>query len=322
MSKNIIICCDGTGNLYCKKKTNVAKLFDLLDSNPEKQLNYYDLGVGTLGSYLSKTKIGKKITRILGLAIAFGITENIEEAYLFLMRNYQQGDKIYLFGFSRGAYTVRALGGMLSRCGLLYPRHENLISYATKIYYDKEILPDETKDFKTTFSREVLPYFIGVWDTVKSVGTKNQVIFHDNILNKNVPFGYHALAIDERRNKFKPELWANQVENQTIVQTWFAGVHSDIGGSYDEAGLSNITLHWMIDNAKKHGLLINESQMTKKESELKEDISTKTHKSLKLLWRIFGWGTRKIKKDAIIHKTVYDKIGIGKGYNPKNVRKR
>ncbi len=322
MSKNIVICCDGTGNIFCKKKTNVAKLFTLLENNPEKQMIYYDLGVGTLGSYLSKTKIGEKVSRLLGLAIAYGITDNIEEAYLFLMKNYSEGDKIFLFGFSRGAYTVRALGGMLGKCGLLHPWHENLVSYAAKFYYNKEMGQDEIDDFKAAFSIDVLPHFIGVWDTVKSVGIKDQAKFGDNILHKNIPYGYHALAIDERRKKFKPILWADQGENQTIVQTWFAGVHSDIGGSYDEAGLSNITLHWMINNAGDRDLLLNESEILEREEELKPDIKTKVHKSLKLLWRVFGWGKRKIPENANIHNTVYEKIDLDNGYNPKNVPKR
>jgi uncharacterized protein (DUF2235 family) len=205
MPKNIVICCDGTGNEYCKNKTNVAKLFDAVENHTERQIAYYDPGVGTLGSTLAITWIGKKLSWLFGLAFAFGLPKNIEDAYSYLMENYEDGDRVFLFGFSRGAYTVRALGGMIMKCGLLHKEYRNLIEYATKLYRNRKLNIDSKKvqDFRKAFSRtHCTPYFIGVWDTVKSVGVRNKIRFGDTSLSKSIPYGYHALSIDEKRFKF------------------------------------------------------------------------------------------------------------------------
>jgi uncharacterized protein (DUF2235 family) len=313
VSKNIIICCDGTGNEYGENNTNVVKMFDIIEKIPDKQIAYYDPGVGTFSAPGALTKTKKFITNLFGLAFGYGITQNIEDAYEYLMDKYQEGDYVYLFGFSRGAFTVRALAGMLHKCGLLEKGSNNLISYASRMYrYKSNKLAG---GFKRTFSRECKPHFVGVWDTVKSVGLFIPRKFPNAILNPDVNVGIQALSIDEKRLKFRPNLWEIIPDaNQYIRQVWFAGVHSDVGGNYTEAGLSDITLKWMIDEAMLHGLIINEI----KYSELQPNAQDKLHNSLIPFWWILGWARRKIPEDSLIHDSVYERMEKVK-YNPKNL---
>src|SRR5262245_58623619 len=119
MAKNIVVCCDGTGNEYGENNTNVVKLFRMIEKDPRSQIAYYDPGVGTLSAPAALTKLTKALTKLLGLAFAYGVSTNLEDAYEYLMDKFEPGDKVFLFGFSRGAFTVRALAGMLNKCGLL-----------------------------------------------------------------------------------------------------------------------------------------------------------------------------------------------------------
>ncbi len=323
--KNIVICCDGTGNEYGDNNTNVVKLFSLIEKDPKKQIAYYDPGVGTFGAPGAWTKVAKVYTKILGLAFSYGITKNIEDAYEYLMDKYEKGDKVYLFGFSRGAYTVRALAGMLNKCGLLEKGSNNLIPYASRMY--RKGKPDVAAGFKKTFSRVCKPHFVGVWDTVKSVGLFIPRKFPNAKLNPDVANGYHALSIDEQRSKFRPNLWDKVDSSQTvdsdqaIEQVWFAGVHSDVGGYYKEAGLSNIALKWMLSRAFHCGLKIDKQRI----DEIAVDHKDKLHNSLLPFFWILGWWRRKIvdkEKYEIpcIHESVYKRVedNVDK-YNPKNL---
>lgn len=321
MGKNIIMCCDGTGNEYFGSKTNVVKMFEAIihKRNPD-QFAYYDPGVGTIGSTAALSNLGKKFTRVLGLAFAVGLTKNIEEAYEFLMEYYNKGDKVFLFGFSRGAYTVRALSGLLTRCGLLHKMYKNQIPYAVKLYrnYKKKYGLDRVREFKETFARTCNPHFIGVWDTVKSTGLFGQYKFSDFVLNENIEFGFHALAIDEKRRKFRCLPWEPPTKNQVIEQVWFPGVHCDIGGSYREDGLSNIALHWMAEKAKAQGLDLSKEVLNK----YPPNCRTKKHTSFKGLWILLWKKIRKIKEGSNIHECVYQKIKLDPDYKPKNLPDR
>jgi len=229
MGKNVVICCDGTGNEYrAKHNTNIVKFFRVLDkSDSGKQVVYYDPGVGTIHATGSQTVIAKAISKLLGLAFGYGISRNMADAYLFLMRNYEPKDRVYLFGFSRRAYTVRALAGMLHFCGLLRLGSENLIPYALKVHTERKIKrptwargiflwpyyplrpllwlakytePDwhRAAGFKKTFSLPCDPYFVGVWDTVKSVGWfRRRVVLPHTANHPKLRFGRHAVSIDE-----------------------------------------------------------------------------------------------------------------------------
>ena len=241
MPKNIVVCCDGTGNEFreSRRNTNVVKLFEVVVKDPARQIAYYDPGVGTLSVPGFVTFMGKWLSIGMGLAFGYGITRNIEDAYAYLMARYEYGDKVFLFGFSRGAFTARALAGMLHVCGLLGKGSDNLIPYASKIYARARKEPGIAGDFKKAFSRACKPHFIGVWDTVESVGIIPgfRRKFADTRLNGDVRVGRHAIALDERRSQYRPNLWTEPAgEGQSIVQVWFPGAHADVGGVVSAGG--------------------------------------------------------------------------------------
>jgi uncharacterized protein (DUF2235 family) len=316
MGKNIVICCDGTRNKPSLHNTNVVKLFSLVEKTAN-QVVYYDPGVGSLSQGLLRAYQG-----VTGL----GLSENIKEAYVFLMNNYKVGDKVFLFGFSRGAYTVRCLAGILYRIGLLQKGNYNLIDYAILQYFDRED-PEVTPEFKKSFSRKCEVHFVGVWDTVGAfIPYPPSHKFHNNYLNRHIPFGYQALAIDEKRTDFKPEIWDIYPESvlqddgltQTIEQVWFAGVHSDVGGSNPSDGLSDISLKWMIMKAKVQGLIT--CPQSELDKEINDNIDDKIYESRTGIWKLRPEYKRIIKENSLIHHTVLDRImGRVDGYSPKNL---
>jgi uncharacterized protein (DUF2235 family) len=257
--RNLVFCCDGTANQYGTVNTNVVHLYQRLAADPATQLARYEPGVGTF-SPLGLID-GGRIGIALGKLFGHGLTENIENGYRFLMRHYRPGDRVYLFGFSRGAYAVRALAGMLDKCGLLYPEQENLVRYATRLY-NRQGNDAQAAGFAATYGRPCPVHCIGVWDTVASLGYlyRNRRFFNAR-LGPDVTHAYHALAIDERRPKFEPLPWEEQRAHdyQTIEQVWFPGAHADVGGGYRERGLAEISLQWMLDRARAAGLETDDS---------------------------------------------------------------
>ena len=314
MPRNIVVCCDGTGNEYGQHNTNVVKLYEALvrDSN---QIAFYDPGVGTF-SFLG-IPLGRKIGLLLGQAFGAGLQQNIEDAYRYIMDHYQPDDRLFLFGFSRGAYTVRALAGMLNLCGLLEKGSGNLVPYASRIYNNRA-RHDVAPGFKRAYCRECRPYFIGVWDTVGSMGWFWSRKFFDATLHNDITFGYHAVSIDERRNKFPVSLWneAARAEHQTIEQVWFPGVHSDVGGSYAEVGLSDITLQWMLEKAEAHGVHLKPSGR----NALAPDPSGILHNSRTGWWRLWRPAPRVIPRGSRVHGSAQVRMGNPKlAYSPSNL---
>jgi uncharacterized protein (DUF2235 family) len=263
MPKNIVICCDGTGNQFDESKSNVIKVYKTLICD-DNQIAYYHPGVGTMGSRNALSRIGKLWTKVIGLAFGYGISDNVADAYQFLMRTYETGDKVYVFGFSRGAYTARALCGMLRIVGLLTRGNEGLIPYAIRMMKAKPINFRVAEDFKHTFSRVCKPHFVGVWDTVSSVGwVYNAVTFPYTraTSNEDLNIVRHAVSIDERRAFFPSNSFGQPSPKnplQDVMEVLFAGVHSDVGGSYPEkeSQLSQIALRWMLGEAEAAGLRI------------------------------------------------------------------
>jgi len=268
--KRIITCSDGTWNHPGETdrsiivQTNVEKLHDALtaigtDGTP--QVKYYDPGVGTGYSFED---------RIVGGATGEGLDKNILDAYKFIVWNYEPDDEIFLFGFSRGAYTARSLSGFIRYCGILKPENIHLAAEAYQLYHDKTQLTGPDSDvslaFRKRYSHETGIRFIGVWDTVGALGIPLTIFksrdgeryqFHDVTLSSQVDFAYHALAINERRRLFEPTLWekSKTVKNdpthpQVMEQVWFTGVHSNVGGGYADTGLRDIALEWMMQNAE------------------------------------------------------------------------
>lgn len=310
MGKNIVVCCDGTGNEYGENNTNVVDMYAHIIRDAD-QTAYYDPGVGTF-SVLGRT-LGKKVGVMLGNAFGYGLQANIEDAYEYLMNKYEPGDRVFLFGFSRGAFTVRALAGMLHKVGLLQKGSKNLIPYASKIYntHGNDTI---ATGFKATYSHECKPHFIGVWDTVASLGWFYGKQFFNAKLNPDVANSYQAIAIDEKRKKFPISLWdeSNQLSNQTVEQVWFAGVHSDVGGWYKQRGLSSIALTWMLAVAEIHGLRLNEGW----KKQMDPDPLGKLHNSRTGLWRLWPMTTRTIPEGAKIHKSVLVREKAIEGYAP------
>ena len=283
--KNIIICLDGTGNQYGEDLSNIVKLFRMIERTEEAQVAYYDPGVGTMGDPMYKTLIARKVNKVLGLAFGRGLTKNLIEAYSYLMAQYEIGDRVFLFGFSRGAYTARALAAFIRQCGLFEKGSENLIPYALKLFLKKDKEDNDFRmlsGFRSTYGRQFKkvddprypdrkeitegnPYhwqlrihFLGLFDTVKSYGwVRNPVKLSDESKNPSVLHVRHALAIDERRIFFRQLHWISSPK-QDCKEVWFSGVHSDVGGGYPEkeSGLSKIALQWMVHEACALGLKV------------------------------------------------------------------
>jgi hypothetical protein len=278
--KRIITCNDGTWNQPgttdhgAGVMTNVEKLFKMIpatDSVGTSQVCFYDEGVGTSPGVLNQ---------IVGGVTGKGIDKNIKDTYRFLMWNYEtREDQLFLFGFSRGAYTARSLAGFIRNCGILKPSNLNLVDEAYELYRDRTFVTHPDSDAMKSFRRnycfngaDTTPiYFIGVWDTVGALGIpfnirliedKARYNFHDVTLSSWVLNAFHALAIDERRAIFSPTLWeasANITAANRLEQVWFSGVHANIGGGYAQSGLSDITLVWMIQKATECGLLVDKT---------------------------------------------------------------
>ncbi len=289
MANRLIVCLDGTWNTPDQRiggqirPTNVVKMARAIASKGTAtppasglvtQTVFYDQGVGTDGGPLS---------RLLGGVSGLGLSKTIKDAYRFLMLNYEDGergaDEIFIFGFSRGAYAARSLAGFLRNCGLLKTIHADRLHEAFDLYRS-ESHPNspEAKEFREEYSREVEVTFLGVWDTVGSLGIPPQGIFpwldpiaailnepfefHDVELSRIVKNAYQALAIDERSAPFEPAIWQpKEIEGeavskvgQTVEQVWFAGYHGDVGGASRDAGLSDIAFMWMKEKAEACGL--------------------------------------------------------------------
>ena len=305
MPKNIAICCDGTANEFSEDQTNIVKLFFTLAQDPQEQIAFYHPGVGTMEPPGSLTPLHRRLTRLLGQAIGAGIEHDIRDAYIYLMRSFEPGDKVFLFGFSRGAYTARALAAVLHKYGLMPPGNEPLVPYAIRMLIGihrarggtREInrLFQLADEFKESFSpTPCTTHFMGIWDTVSSVGWIGSPVKLPYIAdNAEIAIGRHAVAIDERRAFFRSNLWHPKTDGgpKDIKQVWFPGVHCDVGGGYEESesGLSKLSLEWMIKEAKAAGLLVDPD----KEAEIlgrngkpyaRPDPQAKMHESLTPAW--------------------------------------
>jgi uncharacterized protein (DUF2235 family) len=258
LGKRIVFCADGTWD-NSSKATNVYKLFKSLAVTAD-QMPFYDDGVGADGNPLWK---------IVGGAFGTGLWNKIKEGYTKISQVYEAGDSVFLFGFSRGAYTARSLAGMISVCGLPTKNFtDDLVETAFDAYRDKDdrqALLDKLKGFDMYDAKITM---VGVWDTVGSLGIPSAIGevdpilygFLDTNLHPDVLNAYHALAIDEKRREFPPTLWTSQpTPDQKIEQVWFAGVHSDVGGGEPDdlpgtTALSDITLGWIMSKASGLGL--------------------------------------------------------------------
>jgi hypothetical protein len=257
--RRFVVCFDGTWNSPDKGEnpTNVVKIIRAIPGASEgiSQITFYDKGVGT----------GNALDRIAGGASGEGLTENMIDGYRFLANNYEQGDEIYVFGFSRGAYTARSLVGFIGLAGLISPLQlgwglRQALEVYRKVDLDRGQKLDQIGALGLDRMEGVRIRCVGVWDTVGSLGIPGDLgrrflggkyYFHDVQLNSKVDVALHAVAIDEKRSAFAPTLWVRPpgsapVAGQIVEQVWFPGVHSNVGGSYADAGLSDVAMDWMV----------------------------------------------------------------------------
>jgi len=267
--KRIVICADGTWNIRDqinkqtgkRRPTNVTKAARAIlprSRDGIDQIVYYHEGVGT----------GPGLDKFTGGAFGRGIEINIRELYRFLVYNYEPGDHLFFFGFSRGAFTARTLAGFMNRVGLV---HKGDDYYVPELYACYEGSAQAgSREWQEAFHnvREPRPCppirFIGVWDTVGALGApgllgqllnRNKYRYHDVSLNGHIENAYQAIAIDEQRKPFAPDIWTRPPDwKGNLEQAWFAGVHSNVGGGYAPDGLANEALHWIIEKAEALGL--------------------------------------------------------------------
>ncbi|WP_299009875.1 DUF2235 domain-containing protein [uncultured Shewanella sp.] len=309
MSKNIVIFSDGTGQEGgIKFNTNVYKTFNLIEERSGKQIAHYSKGIGT------------DWRQITGSLLGVGMTDNMIECYQFLFDHFHVGDKIYLFGFSRGAATVRSLSRFIELFGILPKSRPELIKQALKIYKIKN--PHKRQQQASLFiannkNVECKITFMGVWDTVAAMGLPNRFFdsmlskippfkhkFHDFTISQNIEHAYHALSIDDTRAIFHPILWKKKAHpQQTVKQVWFSGVHTDVGGGYESEGLSNIPLVWMLNKALEHGLIIHDN------IEINQEISARMHnESIGISGRLFKQKERVWNTDIEDKPTVHASV--------------
>ena len=302
MPRNLVVCLDGTNNEFGAENTNVVRLFQLLLDEPDSQLRYYDPGVGTIGHPGVLTRLMDKVTKVLGMAFGLGVTQNVIEAYTFLMAHYEEGDRIFIFGFSRGSLEARALAGLLYRCGLLKPELTALPPYAVRVFQTPEN-ENIAAEFKATFARPVSTHFLGLWDTVTSFGNVWSPIYWPNVTNNpGVRTVRHAIALDERRAFFRQNRWAkgDATVGQDVKERWFIGVHSDVGGGYPvaQSALWTVTLEWMAAEATGCGLQFDDASLRRAIEDARrqcadpEGWASPLHDSMKgaaPLWYITEW---------------------------------
>lgn len=334
---------DGTWNTmdHTEKDTNVVRLCEATPNDRGRgQITFYDPGVGT-----------HWYDRLLGGAFGVGLSQNIKDCYDFIVREWSGYDEIFLFGFSRGAYTVRSLAGLMNFAGIVRdPGDERaraeLIDTAYDLYRDaRSIAPRdggpvdqerraEYEAFCAANTRDREPRapitFIGVWDTVGAFGIPQNWIneklnpfqheFHDTSLGSNVRHACHAVSIDEKRKAFQPTLWD---EDPRATQVYFAGVHSDVGGGYeDDHRLATITLHWMAKHAQDHGLEVDTAKLPPLDDGCYCGVR---HESRAAAWKLVRRYVREIPHPSRIHPDVRRRLDEGPGkfdphpYRPENL---
>lgn len=298
--RNLIIGCDGTWNDTNEPAaTNVVKLLNSCATR--NQVTHYEEGVGTA-----------HWEALPGGIYAKGLDRQILGAYRFLRKRFADTDwareenKVFIFGFSRGAYAARRLAGLISHAGV--PVKATDVDLAWQLYLKKDTTSVQTlKQQGRCFDISI--EMLGVWDTVK---TSTDEDFDDHKLPDCVVAGYHAMAIDEIRKFFPVLKWNSDAR---VDQMWFPGVHADVGGGYPESGLSNTPLVWMIDRAYGHGLNFRAAEVRK----YTKNPAGKLHVSHKGIWTAFGTRTRTIAKSAKVHVSTRERMEKLADYKPVNL---
>ncbi len=352
MPKNIVLCLDGTHNSVAGTNTNVWRLYAALERSPA-QATFYNPGVGTLLDPAALTWARRMFLKGLDLATASSLPANVARAYAFLMRAYEPGDRVFLFGFSRGAYAARAVAGAVHAFGLLRPEDEHLLPYLWQTYSDDLARPDPSgasplfataAKFRTVLSRpEPVPIaLLGVWDTVSAYGVISRFrTLPYTRANPSVATVRHAVSLDERRSAFRLNRFDHAVERQDLRQVWFAGYHSDVGGGIapPENELGRPSLGWMAREARAAGVLLDPARLDPADPDA--DALAPAHDSMDPLYRLQEllptrrWNPerggyalerpnlfrpRVVPEGALLHASVERRLKAG-AYRPRNLPK-
>jgi uncharacterized protein (DUF2235 family) len=205
------------------------------------------------------------------------------------------------------------VAGLLNKCGLLDQYNDNLVPYALRIYLQKGN-NKIASEFKRTMARECVPEMLGVWDTVKSLGSNHEEDFFYKGERPNSRHGYHALSIDERREDFVPSKWGD-AQDENHIDVWFPGAHSDVGGGYAEDGLANGALQWMIARAREHNVAFREDRV----AEFDSDPTDLLHDSRAGLWNLRDAVEREVPQGARVHRSALDRREAVADYDPENL---
>lgn len=324
MAKKIVFCADGTWD-DPNSNSNVCQLYNALEQTQDVQTVLYDSGVGTNGQPIDKW---------LGGGLGAGLFQKIKNGYADIALVYQPGDQLYLFGFSRGAYTARSLAGMIAICGLPTKMQSDsqCVDMAFEAYRNvaqrDELLQTLNQQFAMDDAKIQL---LGVWDTVGSLGIPAifgeidpiQYGFLSTTLHPDVLNAVQALSIDEERMQFQPAVWTNSsTAGQAVTQVWFAGVHCDVGGGYAADGdgfcLANITLRWMASFAAAQGLAFKAGSLPA--TATAGDTLATLHDSRTGAYRIFPPHVRNIDGTACLGSSVALRTqNAGSAYAPQNL---
>lgn len=330
--KRLVVLSDGTWKSAHDPRTGppsnvvlLSRLIPPVGADGVPQIVCYDPGIGTGAGILE---------RIKGGATGRGLDLNIAECYRFLVQHYAPGDKLYFFGFSRGAYTVRCLGGLVRKCGILHHRNILKVLEAIDLYRGPDHPDSEAaREFRRAQSHDgCVIEMIGVFDTVGALGIPaafglrwlhDSRRFHDNELSTIVRLGVQALAIDERRRQFQPVPWDGAKAEQKarerkldhrVIQQWFAGCHSDIGGGLEQAGLSNIALRWIAEHATQSGLSLDLDFLD--QTEWRGDPLAPVNESRRGLYRLWP-GKPRTPSRADLHASVQSRLEGLADYHPR-----
>lgn len=327
MPKKIVFCADGTWNhpkspaLVSGADTNVYKIYKCL-AYTASQATFYDDGVGAGGNLFA---------HLTGGVLGKGLFQKVKDGYTAIAHVYDEGDSIYIFGFSRGAYTARSLAGMISICGLPTKNcDQNLVETAFQAYRNKAQREALLAGLGAYGMFDAQITCLGVWDTVGALGIPVDPLgidnaiygFLDTNLHPDVRNAFHAVSIDERRREFPPTLWtAPFPAGRVVEQVWFTGVHSDLGGGYAETGLSDITLSWILNKALACEPA-NPLELVDREACPYRNVDGKValgaiHESWSVLW---GFPRRRsLPEGATIANSVAIRIAHDASYRPPNL---
>lgn len=307
----------------------IAQAVKPVSNDGTPQNVFYDEGIGT----------GDELDKLVGGAFGWGIDKNIQDAYRFLCLNHREGDEIYLFGFSRGAYTVRSLAGMIYCSGLLSRPNIRLSPEAYRLYRALDIKPShpEAEEFRATYGERVPITLLGCWDTVGALGVPDQIPllpiddwlnakykFHDTTLSSIIQKALHAVAIDELRKVFDvtPMLKSPKFDAQILRQVWFPGEHGCVGGgTKEQRGLSDAALQWIMNEIGNLGLGL-EFEPNNVEDGIHTDPTINFDNEPGIIYQVTGTTRRNITGSfGDLHESVKKRWQARGDYRPENLRK-